>query len=416
MLKRPVELASLISPTLGATLLAAALIQVPRTLGGGASPGAEQPERPRHVVNNVMLDRNVRPWCLDISPGGGTLAVACTDRLVYLLRPFSGEKRLTLTGDQLGSIRGLAFMPDGKTIAGISDDQQLRLWDTDSGKLLRTYPALRDKAGAGLPPHVPTALAVSPDGGLIAVGGAGATGRSAIVRLDESSFLEIRVFDAKAGDLKWSHIVSPGFLNRLTFSPDGKTLAGDTSADVRLWDAKTGKRTQVLNPVFKSPVVGIRDVAFSPDNRLVAGYGTALVDGKITDCLTIWRLPSGEILHSIEAGDASSAKASGTLAFSLDGKSLATAGIGIASPPIPIRGRNLIAGPRTVNHVKLWEVTTGSVKWTSPAGDLGYVTSLVFSPDGLSVYCCDSSAVSRIDVRTGQTRRDLITIAGDPEE
>jgi WD40 repeat protein len=406
----------LISSTLGATLLAAALIQVPRMLGASASPGVQQPERPRNVVNNVMLDRTVRPLCLDISPGGGTLAVACTDRLVYLLRPFSGEKRLTLAGDQLGSIRGLAFMPDGKTIAVISDDKQLRLWDTDSGKLLSAHPALRDKQDAGLPPLLPTSLAVSPDGGLIAVGGAGAPGRSGIVRLDESSFLEIRVFDAKAGDLKWSHLVSPGFLNRLTFSPDGKTLAGDTSADVRLWDAKTGKRTQVLKPVVNPPAGGIWDVAFSPDNRLVAGYGTARVDGQRKSWLTVWGLPSGEILHSIEAGDAGSATAPGTLAFSPDGKSLATAGVGYASVPISIPGRDLGVVRKLVNDVKLWDVATGSLKWTSPAGDLGYVTSLVFSPDGLSVYCCDSSAVSRIDARTGQTRKDLMTTAGDPEE
>ncbi len=409
MLIHPLAISSLISPTEGAILVAASLVQAPQAPRAGAYPGRQQPRQPREAVKNAVVDRTVRPFCLAISPDGGTLAAACTNRLVYLLAPFSGQQRITLSGVQLGYIRGLAFLPGSKTIAAISDDKQLRLWDTDSGKLLKTRLALRDKEEAGLPPLLPTSLAVSPDGGLIAVAGAGTADRSGIVRLDEKSFFEIRVYDAKTDDLKWSHIARRGFLNRLAFSPNGKTLAGDTSADVRLWDAKTGKLNQVLEQVFKPPFGGIWDIAFSPDNRSMAGYGTAVVDGKRKSWLTLWSLPSGATLHSTEAGEASAATAPGTLAFSPDGKSLATAAAGIASGPISIRGKNVGIGQKVVNFVKLWDVAKGSLKWTSPAGDFGQVTSLSFSPDGLSIYCCDSSAISRIDARTGQTRKDLMT-------
>ena len=60
----------------------------------------------------------------------------------------------------------------------------------------------------------------------------------------------------------------------------------------------------------------------------------------------------------------------------------------------------------------LRDAATGTLVRTSPAGDLGDVTSLVFSPDGESLFCCDQSATSRIDARTGQTRQDL-TKAGE---
>ena len=88
---------------------------------------------------------------------------------------------------------------------------------------------------------------------------------------------------------------------------------------------------------------------------------------------------------------------------------LATAATTIARGPISIGGKNVGNGVKVTNHVKLWDVATGTLKWTSPARDSGQVTSVLFSPDGLSIYCCDSSAVSRIDTRTGQTRKDLMT-------
>ena len=63
-----------------------------------------------------------------------------------------------------------------------------------------------------------------------------------------------------------------------------------------------------------------------------------------------------------------------------------------------------------INHIKLWDVATGALMWTSAEGDLGHVTSLVFSPDGESLYCCDMLATTRIDARTGQIRQDLMKV------
>jgi WD40 repeat protein len=119
-------------------------------------------------------------------------------------------------------------------------------------------------------------------------------------------------------------------------------------------------------------------------------------------------LRSGAIIHSINAGEAASVTAPGTLAFSPDGKTVASAGCGITSGRISIGGREVGIGQKVINNIKLWDVATGALKWTSAEGDFGHVMSLIFSPDGLSIYCCDSSATSRIDARTGQTRNDLM--------
>ena len=43
--------------------------------------------------------------------------------------------------------------------------------------------------------------------------------------LDEASYFEVRVLNAKTGELVWSHLGRRGFMDQLAFSPDGNTLA-----------------------------------------------------------------------------------------------------------------------------------------------------------------------------------------------
>jgi len=195
-------------------------------------------------------------------------------------------------------------------------------------------------------------------------------------------------------------------MTQLAFSPDGTILASATNYNVKLWDSQTGDLKQTLKPMSGT----VWSLAFSPDNRLLAGYGNARVEGRRVSWLTLWNLRSGAIVHSIDAGQGHSATAPGTLAFSPDSKSLASAEAGTREGRISIRGGDFASGGKVINRVKLWDVATGALVWTSAEGDYGQVTSLVFSPDGDAIYCCDMSATTRIDARTGQTRQDLMTV------
>jgi len=357
-----------------------------------------QPQRPPEI-KEAQTEPDGRALALAISPDGKTLAAGCNDSSVRLLDARTGEQRVALAGIPQGYIRALAFIPDGKTIACVCDDSRLRLWDVASGGLLKSVPALGDMDRVGFRPRHPNSLAISSDGSLIAVGGGGTTDKRGILRLDETTFFEVRVLDAKTGELVWSHVGRRGSMDQLAFSPDGKTLASATLGEVRLWDASAGDQMQTLKP--RSGTVWA--LAFSPDNRLLAGFGNTQIEERLACWLTVWNLRSGAIVHSIEAGQPSGATAPGTLAFSPDSKTLASAGVGIRER---VGGR----GQKGVNHIKLWDVSSGSLVWVSAEGDLGMVTSLVFSPDGESLFCCDSSATTRIDARTGQTRQDLMKV------
>jgi len=74
------------------------------------------------------------------------------------------------TGGHMAIIKGLAFTPDGRQLVSASDDKTIRVWDLAGGKTVRT---IRGESAPGDAGKV-YAMALSPDGKWLAVGGDGA--------------------------------------------------------------------------------------------------------------------------------------------------------------------------------------------------------------------------------------------------
>jgi WD40 repeat protein len=205
-----------------------------------------------------------------------------------------------------------------------------------------------------------SSLAFSPDGKRLAVGG-GVLYHG-----------HVALLDAARGKLLWvSRDIGHQHRVTLAFSPDGKILcAASLGGPVTLLDVGTGaiRRTLAAKRVVS--------VAFSPDGKQVAA---ATAGGKGLNEVRLWEAGTGKLLRTIPQGR-------GAIAFSPDGKLLATAG--------------------EDNAVSIWDAGTGKLKRTLKGKPAGVIT---FSRDGKTLACIEgqAGAVSLRDVATGERVRKL---------
>jgi WD40 repeat protein len=160
----------------------------------------------------------------------------------------SGQVVRTVEAHQ-GWVRDLVATPDGACVASVGDDMLVKIWDTDTGRLVRTLAGHATRTPQG---HVTALYAVA-------------------------------------------------------ISRDGKYLASaDRVGEVRVWETDTGKLAQRFEvPVLytydprqrKRSIGGIRTVAFSPDGRQLAMGGIGQVgnvdglSGPATVEVWDWREP-----------------------------------------------------------------------------------------------------------------------------
>jgi WD40 repeat protein len=337
------------------------------------------------------------------SPDGKCLATAGADGAVILWDADTGAQLCTLGGHS-GALCGVAFSPDGKRLlsAGGQRPGEVRLWDVVTG---REECAWQAPFGIG-------AMALSPDGKRLALGGAdgtvriweSGTGKELFSCVGHKSEVTEVAFGGdgrllasadnqtvkvwRASDGRELHSLGATMWHRrLTFSPDGRRLAVadnnsaelDSPATIRLWDAATARE----GLAFQANLDEINSVAFSPDGQFLAAAG----EGQVVQ---VWDATNGREVVALH-GHKSAIK---SLTFSPDGRRLAS---GSLNP--------FLSGHP--GEVKVWNLGPAPQPLTLHcAGGLNTVT---FSPDGqcLASTGPDERTVTIWDAVNGKVLRAL---------
>jgi WD40 repeat protein len=189
---------------------------------------------------------------------------------VVLWETAARRERATLRG-HAGIVNGLAFSPDGRSLATASNDGTLCVWDVAAGRLrssARGASAIRS-------------VAFSPDGRTIATCG-----------------IHLLLWDAASGCATRTVLYqSAACYSGLDYSPDGRWLAATSPIQrtITVWDLATpGRRATVPCRVGAGFAL-----AFAPDGRTLASGGE---DGMIE----LWAV--AEILSRAPAGGSPEAR------------------------------------------------------------------------------------------------------------
>jgi RNA polymerase sigma factor (sigma-70 family) len=236
-----------------------------------------------------------------LSPDGKLVGVGYRENIiVWDLASGKEVRRLAQT-----DASGVAFSPDGKSLAAAGTGDDIRLWNlTDSKKITK----FRWERGN----HYSSVLITyTPDGKTLIAG--------------QWFDSKIGLWDVASGKKRQELDTKAGAIFSLALSPDGAILAaGSRQSGVHLWDVKTG---QLIRKLQAEDVKGSTvSVTFSPDGKSLAAAETGFGKDDLKDrnCLHIWDVTTGKELSRFKGGNDWQ-----RIAYSRDGKTLIVASFGV---------------------------------------------------------------------------------------
>lgn len=294
-------------------------------------------------------------------------------------------------------VHGAFYSPDGSKLATVSDDLSVRLWDTESWKLLHTLPF------AGIE-YKGSTLLFSESGDELAMLAVG----------DAFASVILHIWHVESGELLQQQelpIQMESWI--LDLSADWQTiLAGYEDGTVDLWDVETAEIVHTFAEYEELP-----DAVFSPD-------GSRLMTNSWDGQVHIW-----DVAEVVENGQneptiSFTVPTNGILSwgdFSNDGSQVALVierdeGRIVelwdladpSQPKLTLPGHSVsiqflsfhpddtyLATGSSDSTAKVWDLTTGQELFTL-SGTKGFVSRLDFSPDGRQLATAGTDGTARI--------------------
>ncbi|MFI0366443.1 WD40 repeat domain-containing serine/threonine protein kinase [Actinomadura sp. 1N219] len=290
------------------------------------------------------------------SPDGKTLA--CSTEQVITLWDVLGRRQLaTLAKGVYSGISGLAFSLDGRSLA-TAGEEQVTLWDVARRKAVGTLRGRVDRVAFGRDGRTLAAAYGQEDSVTLW----DVARRRRIVTL---SGREIREKDDRFA------------VGTVAFSPDGRTLSAafgnpEIENSVTLWDLAGRRQIATLT--------GRDSGSFSPDSRILA------VASREKDAVMLWDLAHHRQLTTLVDRDRIAGPFQ-TVTFSPDGKTLAASGANAYRATLTLWD---VADRRPITT---WDLSTDSREHPN-----GSVQSMAFSPDGRTLATGSNSGLYLWDV------------------
>jgi WD40 repeat protein/transcriptional regulator with XRE-family HTH domain len=200
-----------------------------------------------------------------VSPDGHTVVGGTATGHLLVWSPAGSTSPPTVLAAAGELIESVVFSPDGRYVAGTSDDGSIPVYEVGAAGALRLLRTLHiDGLAFG--------VAFSPDSTTVAVTGAD---------------YRVRLFGVGDGREVASLKGFSNYAYAVSFSPDGKTLAA-AGADrtVRLWDVTDPAHPRRLGPALRGPTDTMFNIAWNERGDLIEAPGK---DGK----LWLWRFSDG---------------------------------------------------------------------------------------------------------------------------
>ena len=305
-------------------------------------------DRLRHQEQLTLTGHRGDVYTVLYSPDGTRLATCGKDGTVRLWNARDGKPLAVFAGHaKEKEVNALAFTPDGSKLASVSDDGLLFLWDTSMPTAtpedqIRRVDSQQPFADLS---YVLRAVAISPDGKLIAAAG---------------NERKIQLIPLQP---KGTHTTLPSQSSSITsllFSRDGRTLYAAEHRSLRAWDVESGQE-RWHDKQHEEVIIAI---CLSHDGDLLVSADT-VGQIKCRETKTMERLPSFVTGH--DRADA--------LAFSPDDRTLA---IGTQD-----------------GHFELWDVASRGRRDTI-RGHVGALWSANYAPDGSAIATSSKDGLVRI--------------------
>jgi WD40 repeat protein len=266
---------------------------------GSAGPNAKLWDLEAHRELQVLRGHSDSVYSAAFSPDGKRVATASADQTLKLWNTATGELLRTFKGHS-DEVWDVAFSPDGKRLASASKDGAIKIWDA-----LATQDRSAEAANSDYDSQ--------PDYAMPSINSdfAFAPNKQFFITASSNRIVTAWEWPTKARKFVLTNAGAP-----LALSADGSVLATsdhEEGTQIRLWKLSSRNEPPSHLATFHADANGVDRMAFSPDGRTLASGGD---EGFVK----LWAVPSGRPIGTLTGHKRSNF----SIAFSPDGRTLAS--------------------------------------------------------------------------------------------